>query len=52
MYTEERADADSPAVEEEGRRGGSLKAGEKLRVEAAWNEEETEAESVKVAGAF
>jgi hypothetical protein len=46
MYTEERADAGSPAVEVDGRRGASLGAGEKLRVDAVWKDDVMEAESV------
>jgi gamma-glutamyl-gamma-aminobutyrate hydrolase PuuD len=48
MYTEERADAGSRAVEVEGLRGASLGAGEKLRVEADWKDDVVEAVSVKV----
>ena len=45
MYMEERADAASPAAELEGRRGASLGAGEKLRLDAVWKDDEMEAES-------
>ena len=48
---EERDDAGSPAaVDDDGRRGASLKAGEKLRVDAVWNDDVTEAESASVTG--
>jgi hypothetical protein len=47
MYTEERADAGSLAVEVEGRRGASLGAGEKLRVDAVWKDDMVDAVSVK-----
>jgi hypothetical protein len=47
-YMEERADADSPAVEVDGLRGASLGAGEKLRLDAVWNDDIVEAESACV----
>jgi hypothetical protein len=45
-YTEDRFDEDSLAVEVDGRRGASLGAGEKFRLEAVWKDDVIEAESM------